>query len=179
MTPNKKYEGRVMPHEEHYKEEYWDMIRTLQEVFSRTNRPNTRDQPIYEACRQRMGADQIIRLAQGHRQQVLDRIGSGSPWSYFRGILQRHFLHPDTTGSSGCRSCGEQAIGLAHPETWVRRKSVRLSYECPTCKVVSDSEWCYPGVEGRRPTERWSTYELRRERQQGKSQEWKEALRPR
>ena len=67
MTPNKKYEGRIMPHEEHYHEEYWDMIRALQEVFARTNRPNARDQLVYEACRQRMGPEKIIRLAQESR----------------------------------------------------------------------------------------------------------------
>lgn len=173
---NKKYLDRIMPHEEHYCDAYWDTIRGLQEVFGRTSRPNTKDQPIYEACRQRLGAEKMIRLASGHRQQVLDKIGGGSPWSYFRGILQRHFLHPSRAGESGCPSCGEQAIGLAHPETWVRRKSVRLSYECPTCKAVSDSEWCYPADKGQKPTERWAKYELQRGMEKKKSLRWREAL---
>jgi len=56
MTLKGHLEGEVRPYEEHYNEEYWQMVRQLQEVFGRTSRPGGHDQVTYEACRQRMGA---------------------------------------------------------------------------------------------------------------------------
>jgi len=177
MTLKGHLEGEVRPYEEHYNEEYWQMVRQLQEVFGRTSRPGGHDQVTYEACRQRMGAQKVIGLARGHRQQVLDKVGNQNPWSYFRGILQSRLNNPEAE-PSGCPECGHPPVGKAYPESYVRRQGVRLSYLCPLCSHVHHSEWCYP-PDGKRPTERWGAYALQRQKDRVKSQKWKEALRER
>lgn len=170
--------GALTPYEQHYTEEYWDMVKELQQVFARTCRPSYRDQVVYEACRQRMGAGRVIRMARGHCQKILDRVGTKSPWAYFRGILQSG-LHNPGAESGGCEECGEQMCGLKNPETWTRRQGVRLSFDCPTCGHITHSPWCYPGREGAKPTERWDTYLANSRAQRVRSQRWKEALRGR
>jgi hypothetical protein len=180
MTLKTHIEGGVptTPYEEHYKAAYWAMVKKLQEVFARTCRPSPHDQIVYEACRQRMGADKVVRLARGHRQQILDRVGTKSPWAYFRGILQSK-LHNPEADPVGCEECGEQMCGLKNPETWTRRQGVRLSFDCPTCGHITHSPWCYPGREGARPTVRWDDYVVQSRTDRGKAQKWKEALRGR
>ena len=96
-----------------------------------------------------------------HLRASEDRLEKcGALWPYVFSILDGQIANP--SAPTGCPACGLREFGHSYRETWARVKSIRLSYVCPECDHVEDSEFCFPARMGDTLV-KWTDYQRKQE----------------